>query len=661
MSNSTTTLYPVMPGTVYFIGAGPGAPDLMTIRARDIIAQSDLVLYADSLVDERVGDFAPPGAEVLGSLKMHLEVIMARMIAVAQGGGVVARVHSGDPALYGATHEQMVRLEAAGVPYEIVPGVTVAFAAAALLKTELTVPNVVQTIILTRISGRTSVPEGEALADLARSGASIAIYLSITRIKKVVRELLAGGRYTPETPVAVLHRVAWPDESYVVGTLDNIADKVRQAGYTRQALILVSPALDQKYRTTEHASSHLYDSGYTHRFRRAADPDKENVGYGPKRKRAPADDKRAPQRSGTAIVAITKAASQLAQQLAPALSATAYIPSKHNVGAIPRGCPPDDCPPSSPSAQAYEGSVLPLIRRLWHEQEHLVLLMPMGVAVRAIGSLAQDKRTDPAVVVADEQGQHVIPTLGGHLAGANELARQVAALTGGKAILTTASDVQGLPALDLWIKEHDLVIENPELLTTVTAALVNGETVGTVAPAPWQKPLASFNKPAVTLDDLMQDTYSAGLVISDEQVSDAYEQVRDKVLLLRPPSLVVGVGCRRGASADEIEQAIRTTLKEAGLAAASVSCLASAWLKADEPGLLSVSEQCNWPLYCYEAEMIKQVQPLVPFSPSAASERFGIPGVAEPCALLASDSRELVVAKRAFERVTVAVARKAVK
>ena len=114
MTNSTTTLYPVTPGTIYFIGAGPGAPDLMTIRARDIIAQSDLVLYADSLVDERVGDFAPPRAEVVGSLKMHLELIMERMITVAQRGGVVARVHSGDPALYGATHEQMVRLEAAG-------------------------------------------------------------------------------------------------------------------------------------------------------------------------------------------------------------------------------------------------------------------------------------------------------------------------------------------------------------------------------------------------------------------------------------------------------------------------------------------------------------------------------------------------------------------
>ena len=644
MSNSTTTLYPVTPGTIYFIGAGPGAPDLMTLRARDIIAQSDLVLYADSLVDSRVGEFAPPHAEVLGSLKMHLELIMERMIEVAQRGGVVARVHSGDPALYGATHEQMVRLEAANVPYEIVPGVTVAFAAAALLKSELTVPNVVQTIILTRISGRTPVPEGEALVDLARTGASLAIYLSITRIKKVVRELLAGGRYQLDTPVAVLHRVSWPDESYVVGTLDNIAQKVREAGYTRQALILVSPALDQRYRTTEHASSHLYDSGYTHRFRHAAEPDKENVGYGPKAKGTRASKRSASTRSGTAIVAITKAASQLAQQLAATLEAIAYVPGKHHTL-------------DESFVQPYQGSALPLIQQLWEQHERLLLLMPMGVAVRAIGALAKDKHTDPAVVVADEQGQHIIPTLGGHLAGANAFAKQIASLTGGKAVLTTASDVQGLPALDLWIREQELTLENADLLTFVTAAIVNGETVGAVADERWKEALSGFNLSFTTLDDLMQDTYSAGIVISDEEVSDAYEQVREKVLLLRPRSLAIGVGCRRGVSAEEIEEAIQTTLNEAGLAKASVSALGSAWLKADEEGLLAISRKYNWPLYCFDAETLKSVQPTTPFSPSAATKRFGIPGVSEPSALLAAQTNELLVRKRTFERVTVAIAR----
>ncbi|MFP4440589.1 MAG: precorrin-4 C(11)-methyltransferase, partial [Chloroflexaceae bacterium] len=240
------------PGSVYFIGAGPGAPDLISIRGRDIIAQADLILYADSLVAQSVADLGrKPTARIVGSADLHLEQIVALMIETAQAGGVVARVHSGDPALYGATLEQMALLEDAGVPYLVVPGITAAFAAAARLGVELTVPELVQTIILTRAAGRTPMPEGEELRSLAAHGSSVAIYLSITRIQQVVTDLLAGGAYTPETPVAVLHKVTWPDESMVMGTLGDIVAKVRAAGYNRQALILVSPTLDPALKQTE--------------------------------------------------------------------------------------------------------------------------------------------------------------------------------------------------------------------------------------------------------------------------------------------------------------------------------------------------------------------------------------------------------------------------
>jgi len=266
--------YVVQPGKVYFVGAGPGAPDLITLRGRDIVAQADLVVYADSLVEESVAQLAAkPGARIVGSSGLHLEQVMALMIQAARAGAVVARIHSGDPALYGAIHEQMAALDDEGLPYEIVPGVTATFAAAARLKVELTVPDVVQTIILTRASGRVAMPAGEELRGLAAHGASLAIHLSVTRMRKVVQELLASGAYTPETPVAVIHKVTWPDESIVVGTLADIAEKVRAAGYTRQALILVSPALDGALRARERRThSHLYDSSYTHRFREAVQP-----------------------------------------------------------------------------------------------------------------------------------------------------------------------------------------------------------------------------------------------------------------------------------------------------------------------------------------------------------------------------------------------------
>jgi len=273
----TTFDYHAQPGTVYFVGAGPGAPDLITVRGRDIIAQADLVLYADSLVDASVAAMArKPSARVVGSSGLHLEQVLELMIEIAQAGGVVARVHSGDPSLYGAIHEQMTALDDRDIPYQIVPGVTATAAAAARLRVELTVPDVVQTIILTRAAGRVPMPEGEDLRALAAHGASLAIHLSVTRIRRVVEELLAGGAYAPETPVAVLHKVSWPDEEVLLGTLADIVERVKAAGYTRQALILVSPALAPELREGAHrSSSHLYDRSYTHRFRRGEGPDED--------------------------------------------------------------------------------------------------------------------------------------------------------------------------------------------------------------------------------------------------------------------------------------------------------------------------------------------------------------------------------------------------
>jgi precorrin-4 C11-methyltransferase len=251
---------------VYFIGAGPGAPDLLTLRGRALLEQADVVIYADSLVDERICAFARADAEIIGSASLTLEQIMERMIASAQGGKIVARLQSGDPAIYGAIHEQIVRLNAASVPWTIVPGVSSAFAAAAALGVELTVPEVAQSVIMTRISGRASpVPGGEELRGLAAHQTSLVLFLSITHILRVVQELRAGG-YPAETPVAVVYRVSWPDELIIRGTLANIRDRVREAKLTRQALILVGPALagsDAEVRRR----SRLYSGDHSHLFR----------------------------------------------------------------------------------------------------------------------------------------------------------------------------------------------------------------------------------------------------------------------------------------------------------------------------------------------------------------------------------------------------------
>jgi precorrin-4/cobalt-precorrin-4 C11-methyltransferase len=254
---------------VVFIGAGPGDPDLLTVRGRRIIEQADLVIFADSLVHPGVGAFARPDAELIGSSSLTLEIVAERMIEAAREGKLVARVQSGDPSVYGAMHEQMVLLDAAGIEYEVVPGVSAVFAAAAALKAELTVPEVAQTVVLTRLPSRTTIPEQEQLRAMAAHGGTIALFLSITVVERVVAELVAGG-YAPDTPAAVLHRVSWDDETIIRSTLDDIAAASRAAGLTRQALILVGRAIDPDLRRVAATNrSNLYDPTYSHVFRLA--------------------------------------------------------------------------------------------------------------------------------------------------------------------------------------------------------------------------------------------------------------------------------------------------------------------------------------------------------------------------------------------------------
>ena len=256
-----------LPGHVYFIGAGPGAPDLLTLRGKALIESADVVIYADSLVDPRLTEFARPDAEVMGSSSLTLEEMTERMIQAAREGKRVARLQSGDPSIYGAMREQIARLEAEGVSWSIVPGVSSAFAAAAALGVELTVPEVAQTVIMTRISGKASpVPPREELRSLAAHGTSLILFLSIAHMTRVVKELIEGG-YPPETPVAAVYRVSWPDEAILRGTLKDIRKQVRDAKWSRQALILVGPAIAEL--SADGRRSRLYSGDYSHLFRKA--------------------------------------------------------------------------------------------------------------------------------------------------------------------------------------------------------------------------------------------------------------------------------------------------------------------------------------------------------------------------------------------------------
>ena len=263
-------------GKVYIIGAGPGDPELLTLKAKRIIDDADVIIYADSLVPEEIAGYAKPGAAVYGSKEMALPEIMQVTLQAVAEGKTVARIQSGDPSLYGATLEQMRIMEREGVDYEIIPGVSAAFAAAAVLKSELTVPEVSQTVIMTRAEGRVPMPEGEDLVSLARHGSTLVIFLSVTRMFRIANQLQEAG-YPADTPVAVAYRVGWPDRQIIRGTLTDIAQKVRDAKITLQALIIVGKAVDPNLLDPESdervAVSHLYSDEYTHLYRRAGQGD----------------------------------------------------------------------------------------------------------------------------------------------------------------------------------------------------------------------------------------------------------------------------------------------------------------------------------------------------------------------------------------------------
>ncbi len=248
--------------TVHFIGAGPGAADLLTLRGRDLIAACPVVLYAGSLVPREVVAHAAKDARVLDTAAMTLDEIMAEIEAAQGRGQDVARVHSGDPALYGAIGEQIRRLETLGIPYTITPGVPAYAAAAAALGIELTLPDVSQTVILTRTAMKASaMPNGEDLATLGASGATLAIHLSVRNLRHVVETLTP--HYGAECPAAVVYRASWPDQQILRGTLSNIRAQVRTAKITRTALILVGRVLG----AADFTDSKLYDPGHVHVLR----------------------------------------------------------------------------------------------------------------------------------------------------------------------------------------------------------------------------------------------------------------------------------------------------------------------------------------------------------------------------------------------------------
>ncbi len=250
-----------MCGKVIFIGGGPGDPDLLTLKAYKVIQNAEIIIYAGSLVNKDVLGCAREDAQIYNSASLNLNEIIDLMEKGVSEGKTVARVHTGDPAIYGAIGEQIRELDKKEIKYDIIPGVSSLFATAAALKTELTLPEISQTVIITRPEGRTPKPSTEQIADLARHQATMCIFLGVHMIEDVVKDLL--NHYSPETPVGVVQKASWPEEIVIRGTLKDISALVKDAGITKTAMIVVGPVLDPG----DFKASKLYDAKFTHEYR----------------------------------------------------------------------------------------------------------------------------------------------------------------------------------------------------------------------------------------------------------------------------------------------------------------------------------------------------------------------------------------------------------
>ncbi len=596
---------------VIFAGAGPGDPELITVKGQHALADADLVIYAGSLVPEAVLKWTKPETRVLNSASMHLEKIIDEIEKAYKKGKQVVRLHTGDPGLYGAIFEQMAKLEKKSIPCEVIPGVSAAFAAAAAMGIEYTLPEVSQTLILTRMAGRTPVPETEALELLAEHKASMAIYLSISMVDKVA--MVLEKAYGKDATCAVVYCVSQPEEKIIFTSPGELPEIVRKEKITRQALIIVGKVLDigkhkEKYK------SKLFDNNFSHGFRK-----KKN-------------DK-------IALWAITPEGALLARKIAESLpGARLYLSADLNINDIPA---------------SYFERLSDAISSDFHLYTGHVFIMSTGIVVRLIASCIRNKITDPAVVVLDEIGRHVVSLLSGHLGGANSLAIKVAGLIGAEPVITTATDVNQMSAIDVLAKQHNLFIENPEAIKNINMAFIAGKKFYLHDPYAL---LRGSISPSHILTDFKKGQITGNEDIPGVFIDDALADLSKKMLILRPGSLVAGIGCNKNTTMKEIKKFLEKVLEESKLAISSVISIATINLKADEPGLIALAEDLKLPISFFDKDELNRADGIK--SPSDMVEKHtGVKSVCEAAAILASKNGKLIVPKHSTRNVTVAIAR----
>ncbi len=643
---------------VHFVGAGPGACDLITVRGMNRIREADVIIYAGSLVNPELLSYAKADCAIYNSAHMTLDAVVAVMREAETAGKITVRLHTGDPSVYGAIREQMDLLDEYGITYDVCPGVSAVFGAAASLACEYTLPDVTQTLILTRAEGKTPVPEKENLRSLAAHRASLVLYLSSGLARKVRQELLLGG-YAEDTPVAVVYKATWPEEKIIRTTLAKLPEDMEAAGITKTALIIVSPALGSIYE-----KSKLYDAAFATEYRGAT----EIV--------LPAGICR--------VLLITCSVRGYAtmQKLAKKLGniSGAEIITKVKCEALPE--------------VSMKETVKACVDEYFEQVDAIVFVTASGIAVRSVAEHLTHKSQDPAIVCMDECGKHVISLVSGHAGGANALTQMLADVMWATPVITTATDVEGQFSIDDYAREHNFVVTDWAKAKTISA-----EVLATGAKPVW------VDEAEKNACEICKEQKSTGIDVGEiendvcENEVDGCENRVDvcgnrndvqrlkigsyqvtvtprdiltdaKTLQLVPHCIVAGIGCKKGTSADKINRAVQDAFAKAGLRMEALCAVASIDLKKEEAGLQEFCAARKVPFETYTAEELRAV----PGTFSASEFVTGVTGVDNVCERSAVkfasehgvssgellrkqvNDGELLLRKQAHEGVTVALA-----
>ena len=654
---------------VHFVGSGPGAVDLITVRGQKLLSEADVIIYAGSLVNTELLSYAKEGCLFYDSATMCLEEVIEVYEAAERNGYTTVRLHTGDPSIYGAIREQMDALSARSIAFDVCPGVSSMFGAAAALQCEYTLPDVSQSVIITRGEGRTPVPPRESLQAFAAHQATMVLFLSSGMAGKVQRELLEGG-YKEDTPVGIVFKATWPDEKKLTTTLGDLAETMEAEGINKTALIVVGDVLGDQY-----AKSKLYDATFATEYREAKVEVTSDSAFGDVAMDSAFEEVTEPLKDR----AFEEATEPL--QKASATDSTASDSGKNDILMI--AC----------SKRGYE--VMQKVHFAWEEQmadskdlagriicktkckalpdvsdvrsvadivaahinntKAIIFFSATGIAVRTMAPFLRHKSVDPAVVVVDEMANFAVSLVSGHAGAANEYANFIAKLAGAQPVVTTATDVEGKFAVDVFAKKNGLTMLDWTFAKEVSAAILRGDSVSLDT---------TYEIVGKVPEELSINDSSAKYHIKiTSDVLEIYQKKANELILV-PHCYMLGIGCKSNTSEGLIHEAAKICMDMYGADMRGIAAVASIDLKENEPGLVSFCQNINVPFMTYDSQTLNEVEGS--YTESAFVEQVtGVDNVCERSAVACANTfsrvdgsygaHEFVCRKTAREGVTVSI------